>query len=80
MLHRADLTWLARREEPRLMHSAPTAAARPAKVYQQPHSNDLPQLRLHSSRCPPPPQELDQLPRKQAASVFPLRERLKNGE
>lgn len=76
MLHRADLTWLAHRKEARLMHSAPTAAARLAKVYQRPHSNDLPQLRLHSSRCPPPLQELDQLPCKHAASVFLLRERL----
>lgn len=76
MLHRADLTWLAHRKEARLMHSALTAAARLAKVYQQPHSNDLPQLRLHSSRCPPPLQELDQLPWKHDASVFLLRERL----
>lgn len=75
MLHRADLTWLTHRKEARLMHSAPTAAARLAKVYQQSHSNDRPQLCLHSSRCPPPLQEPDQLPWKHADSVFPLRER-----
>lgn len=46
MLHRPDLTWLVHRKEARLMHSAATAAVWLAKVYQQSHSNDLPQLIL----------------------------------
>lgn len=76
MLHRPDLTWLVHRKEARLMHSAPTAATRLAKVYQQSHSNDLPQLCLQRSRCPPLVQELDQLPWKHTANVFQLRQRL----
>lgn len=76
MLHRPDLTWLVHRKEGRLMHSVPTAATRLTMVYQQSHSNDLPQLRLQRSPCPPLVQELDQLPWKNTTCVFQLRESL----
>lgn len=76
MLHKPDLTWLVHRKEACLMHSAPTAAVRLAKVYQQLHSNDLPQLRLQTFMCPPLVQELDRLPCKHTASPFQLPERL----